>query len=64
MLTMCDTSLSGIRENKEIPYYSEVDKWSNLYAYHIGIGVSYGNGFKNVKISEFFCDGFIVMGGV
>ena len=35
-----------------ILYYSEVDKWSNLYAYQIGLGVSYGHGFKLVKIPE------------
>ena len=53
LLPLCDTSLSRIREDKWITYYSEVEKWSNLYAYQIGLGVSYGHGFKTVKISEF-----------
>ena len=37
-----------------MPYYSEVDKWSNLYAYHIGIGGSYSHGFKTVNIYDIF----------
>ena len=54
MFLLCDTSLSGIWEDKLIPYYSEVDKWSNIYAYQIGLGGSYDHGFKHVKIPGFF----------
>ena len=64
MLPLCDTSLSGIREDKCMPYYSEVDKWSNIYAYQVGIGGSCNHGFKTVKLYRFFRDGFIVMYGV
>ena len=35
-----------------MPYYSKVEKWSNIYTYHIGIGLSYGHGFKTVKLSK------------
>ena len=38
LLPLCDIYLSGIQEGKRLSYYSEVDKWSNLYAYHIGLG--------------------------
>ena len=54
MFPLCDTPLSGIQEDKWIQYYSEVEKWSNLYAYQIGIGGSYGHGFKPVKIPDLF----------
>ena len=38
---------------------------SNIYAYHIGLGVSYGHGFKPVKIPEnIFHDGWIIGDGV
>ena len=33
LLPLCDAPLSGIQEEKLLPYYSEVEKWSNLYAY-------------------------------
>ena len=54
MLPLCDTPLSGIQEDKRIQYYSEIEKCSNLYAYQIGLGGSYGHGFKPVKIPDYF----------
>ena len=33
LLPLCDTPLSGIREDKLHLYYYKVDKWSNIYAY-------------------------------
>ena len=54
MLPLWDTPLSGIREGKRLPYYSEVGKWSNIYAYQIGLGGYYGHGFKPVKLPDFF----------
>ena len=35
-----------------MPYYYQVEKLSNIYAYQIGLGGQYGHGFKTVKISE------------
>ena len=50
---------------KRLPYYFQVDKWSNIYAYQIGLGGSYGHGFKPVKLPEIiFRDGCIVRYGV
>ena len=54
MLPLCDTSLSGIREDKQPDYYYEVRKWSNIYANQIGLGGSYGHGFKHTKLTEYF----------
>ena len=65
MLPLCDTSLSGIWEDIRLPYYSEVEKGYNLYDYHIGLGGSYGQGFKPVKLPEILCrSGSIVRDGV
>ena len=65
LLPLYDTSLSVIWEDKRIPYYYEVEKWSNLYAYQIFIGGSYGHGFKPVKLPGIFCHyGCIVRYGV
>ena len=50
MFPLCDTSLSVIREDKWLPYYSEVDKWSNLYDYQIGPDGSYGHRFTPVVL--------------
>ena len=57
---MFDTPLSGIQEDKRIPYCSEVEKQSNLYACQIILGGSYGHGFKPVNLSEivFMVDAF------
>ena len=65
LLPLCDTPLSGIWENKRPLYYYEVDKWSNIYAYQIGIGGSYVHGFKHMKLPGIVChDGCIVRGSV
>ena len=64
-MPLCDTPLSGIREGKQLPYYSEVEKWYNLYAYQISIGGSYCHGFKSINLPEtFFHDGCILKDGV
>ena len=54
MFPLCDTPLSRIQEDKRIQYYSKIEKCSNLYAYQIGLGGSYGHGFKPVKIPDYF----------
>ena len=65
LLHLCETTISGIREDKRITYYSEVDKSTNLYAYQVGIGGSYGHRFKPVKLLDLFChDRCIVRIGV
>ena len=65
LLPLCETSLPVIRKDKRMAHYSEVEEWSNLSAYHIGLGGSYGHGFKNVKLSGIVCHcGCIVSDGV
>ena len=65
LLPMCYTTLSGIWEGKRPLYYYEVKKWSNVYAYQIGLGGSYIHGFKHMKLPQIVChDGCIVRGSV
>ena len=45
VLTICNTKKSGIRGDKRPSYYVKVEEWSNLYAYQIGLGESYGHEF-------------------
>ena len=55
MLPLCDKFFSEIQEGKWVSNYSEVDKWSNIYAYQIGLGGSYRLGFKYVKLTGTVC---------
>ena len=65
---MCNPHVSGIPNEPRLPYYSEVEKFSNFYMLEIGLGGSYGHQFKNVTIEDLvrwdgvvYCDG--VKGG-
>ena len=52
ILPICDTARSGIPNDKRLPYYAKVEEWSNLYAFQIGLGGSYGHEFRNVTLKE------------
>ena len=43
---------SGIRKDPRKCYYSEVEKWSNIYADQIGIGGAYSNKFDHIRIDD------------
>ena len=65
ILPICNTEKSGIRGDERLSYYAKVEEWSNLYAYQIGLGGSYGHEFKNVSVKEILHhDGCIVRDGV
>ena len=65
ILPICDTEKSGVKKDGRLSYYSKVEERSNLYAYQIGLGGSYGHEFKSVSIKEIFKhDGCIVSDGV
>ena len=65
ILPICDTEKSGVKKDGRLSYYSKVEEWSNLYAYQIGLGGSYGHEFKSVSIKEILKhDGCIVRGRV
>ena len=65
VLPICDTERSGIKDDVILPYYSQVEKWSNLYAYQLGLGGSYGHEYKNISVKEIVRhDGCIIRDGV
>ena len=65
VLPLGDPEKSGVEDDDRLPYYSKVEQWSNLYAYQIGLGGSYGHEFKSVSLKEILHhDGCIVQDGV
>ena len=41
ILSICSVIKSGIRNDLRKDYYSEVEKWSNMYAAQLGLGGAY-----------------------
>ena len=63
--TICDPKRSGIQGGDQRPFCSEVERFTNLYVYSIGLGRSYGHKFKPVEIHELVrFDGVVVKDGV
>ena len=52
ILPICDPSLSGVADDPRKSFYTEVERFSNLYAAQIGLGGSYGHEFKSISIPE------------
>ena len=56
---------SGIRKYPQKYFYSEVEKWSNFYAYQLGLGGSYSKNFYHISIDYLVqWDGIFIRGGV
>ena len=65
LIPMCNPARSGILHDPRIPFYSEVEKFSQLYAIQSDLGGAYGHSFKNLKIDELVhFDGVFVIDGV
>jgi hypothetical protein len=65
LLPMGDPKMSGITADPRKPFYSQVEKFSNLYAIQIGLGGSYGHRFKNIVLNELVrFDGVVIRDGV
>ena len=65
LLPMCNPARSGILHDPRLPFYSEVEKFSQLYAIQIDLGGAYGHSFKKLKIDELvYFDGVVVRDGV
>ena len=49
----------GIHEDERMPYYSNLKKWYNLYAFQICLGGSYVHTLNNIKfpdiVHQYFC---------
>ena len=55
----------GIQGDGRLSYYSDIESWSNIYAYQICIEGSYGHAYKNINIANLVChDGSIISVGV
>ena len=50
LLPICDPKRSGIQGDYRQSFFSEVEGFTNLYAYSIGLGGSYGHKFKTVDL--------------
>jgi hypothetical protein len=65
LLPICDPKRSGIQDDPRKPFYSEVERFSNIYAFGIGLGGSYGHTFKTITLDELVrYDGVVVRDGV
>ena len=49
---MCDPKKLGIPRDDRKPFFSKVEDLTNLYAYTIGLGGSYGHKFKPIELPE------------
>jgi hypothetical protein len=50
LLPICDPKRSDIDNDPRKPFYSQVESFSNLYAYSIGLGGSYGHKFQVIEL--------------
>ena len=65
LLPMCNPRRSGIDGDPRLPFYSNVEIYSNLYALQIGLGGSYGHSFKMLTLDELVhFDGVVIRDGV
>jgi hypothetical protein len=65
LLPIGDPKKSGIEDDPRLPYYSEVERWTQKYATSLGLGGSYGHSFKEVMLEELLhFDSVVVRDGV
>jgi hypothetical protein len=65
LLPIGDPKKSGIENDPRLPFYSEVERWTQKYATSIGLGGSYGHSFKEVMVEELLhFDSVVIRDGV
>ena len=65
LLSICDPKRSGIKGGDRQPFYNEVERFTNSYAYLIGLGELYGHKFKPIDLHKLVhFDGVVVKDGV
>ena len=65
LLPMGDPTRSGVLGDPRLPFYHDVEQFSNTYAFSIGLGGSYGHEFKIITLPELVrWDGVLVRDGV
>jgi hypothetical protein len=53
LLPICDPKCSGIKDDPQKPFYSEVvERFLNIYAFSIGLGGSNQHTFKTITLDE------------
>ena len=58
---VCDSKKSDVIDNPGIPYYTEVEKFTNMSKAESGIGASYGHNWKVVTAAELIhFDGILI----
>ena len=65
LLPICNPQFSGVEGDPRMAFYSDVEVFSLMYAYQIGLGGSYGHSFKTLSLDELVrFDGVLVQDGV
>ena len=65
LLPICDPKRSGIDGDPREGFYSEAERFSNVYAATLGLGGSYGHNFRSIMLPELVrFDGVVVRDGV
>ena len=65
LLPIGDPKKSGIENDPRMPYYSEVERWTQKYATSLGLGGSYGHSFKEAMLDELLhFDSAVIRDGV
>ena len=65
LLPIGDPKKSGIENDPRMPYYSEVERWTQKYATSLGLGGSYGHKFEEVMLEELLhFDSVVIRDGV
>ena len=65
LLPICDPRKSDIVDDTRIPYYTECEKFNNLYKLQSGVGGSYGHSWKFALASELVkFDGILIRDGL
>ena len=49
---LCSTKKHGVLSGERIPYYLNLDKWSNLYPCQLGLGILYGYMLNNTNLPD------------
>ena len=50
ILHFSDLTHSGVTDDKHMPYYLEVERWSNLYTFQLGFSGSHVHFFNSINL--------------
>ena len=65
LIPMCSFRKSGIRKDPQKDFYSEVEKWSNIYESQLSLGESDSRNSEKISIGELVqWGGFLIRGAL